>query len=205
MSGFDEVRLPIEVERGARGGPGFLTTITTLASGKERRNSLWSRDRGQWDIGFGIDTRENALRVRDFFMARQGKARGFRFRDWSNYRTEPGVGQGLTDPLDSNFTEYQLTYTYVDLGGFTYTKPITKPVAGTIEFLENGSPYGPGGSVDPETGLISLNGLPDPGSTFSWTGEFDLPVRFDVDQLDIVVENKEVLLTPQIPIVELKL
>ena len=202
---FDETRLPIEVERGAQGGPGFLTTVTVLNSGKEKRNSLWSVDRGEWDVGFGIDTRENALKIRNFFMARQGKARGFRFRDWSNYTTGT-TQQGVAEAADSGDTTFQLEYTYTDESGFSYTKPIFKPVsdANFVVYLD-GAAQASGWTVDTTTGIITFTNPPDYGTDITWTGTFDLPVRFNTDQLQILIENKNVLLTPNIPIVELKL
>lgn len=202
---FDEVRLPIEVERGAQGGPGFLTTVTVLNSGKEKRNSLWEVDRGEWDIGFGIDTRENALKVRNFFMARQGKARGFRFRDWSNYSTE-GTPQGVEESPDSGDTTFQLQYTYTDEGGFSYSKPIFKPVDDSnFKVYLDGVEQASGWTISESTGILTFTTPPDYGTEITWEGTFDLPVRFDIDRLQIVIENKNVLLTPNIPIVELKL
>jgi len=201
---FDEVRLPVEVERGAQGGPGFLTSVTVLNSGREKRNSLWSVDRGEWNIGFGIDTRENALKIRNFFMARNGKARGFRFRDWTNYTT--GTTQmGFTETPDSGDTTFQLAYTYTDESGFSYTKPIFKPVddAEFVIYLD-GVAQESGWNVDETTGIVTFASPPDYSVDITWTGTFDLPVRFDTDRLEIIVENKDVLLTPNIPIVELK-
>jgi len=201
---FDEVRLPVEIERGAQGGPGFLTTVTVLNSGKEKRNSLWSVDRGEWDIGYGIDTRENALKIRNFFMARAGKARGFRFRDWSNYTTGTGQ-QGVEESPDSGDTTFQLQYTYTDEGGFSYTKPIYKPVNdANFKVYLDGVEQGSGWALNTATGIITFTDPPDYAVDITWTGTFDLPVRFDTDRLEIIVENKNVLLTPAIPIVELK-
>jgi uncharacterized protein (TIGR02217 family) len=202
---FDETRLPIEVERGAQGGPGFLTTVTVLNSGREKRNSLWSVDRGEWDVGFGINTREEALKVRNFFMARLGKARGFRFRDWSNYKTEGSQQMGVAESPDSGDTTFQIQYTYQDESGFTYTKNIYKPVAEGFQVYLDGVAQLSGWNIDTTTGIITFADPPDYGVDITWTGTFDLPVRFDTDRLDIVVENKEVLITPSIPIVELKL
>lgn len=207
---FDEVRLPTGVERGAAGGPGFLTNIVPLNSGKEQRNSLWSVDRGRWDIGYGIQTREDALAVRNFFMARLGRARGFRFKDWANYTTlNSATGVHTKQPTseggDGSETVFQMRYRYQDTGGFFYEKTIWKPVAGTIKVYINNVELTSGWSVDTTTGLITFTSAPFLGSAVTWTGEFDLPVRFDVDQLNLVITTKDVIAAPSIPIVELKL
>ena len=51
---FDEVRLPVELALGARGGPERRTEIVTLGSGFEHRNQLWAHSRRRWNIGYGI-------------------------------------------------------------------------------------------------------------------------------------------------------
>jgi Conserved hypothetical protein 2217 (DUF2460) len=56
---------------------------------------------------------------------RAGRARGFRFKDWKDY-------QAVAQPLQAiGGGNYQLVKQYVS-GGITYTRVITKPVAGAI-------------------------------------------------------------------------
>ena len=201
---FDEVRLPIEVERGASGGPGFLTTVSLLRSGKEQRNSLWSRDRGKWDVGFGVQTRADALAVRDFFVARRGRLRGFRFRDWSNYQAETAMP--TNEVADGSETAFQLWYRYSDTGSFYYEKEIYKPVGSTIRMFVDGAEIDSANfTVDEATGLVTFDSPPDYGADVTWLGTFDLPVRFDTDDLNAVITTKEVISFPSLPIVELKL
>lgn len=201
---FDEVRLPTSVERGASGGPGFLTNVSLLNSGKEQRNSLWAVDRGRWDIGYGIQTRAEALAVRDFFYARKGRANGFRFRDWTNYTTG-AVEMPAGDEADGVETDFQMKMTYTDSGFFTYTKDIFKPEAGSITVFIDGVSQGSGFTIDTTTGIISFSVAPAYQEVVTWTGDFDMAVRFDTDQLDMVVTNIEVIAAPSIPIVEIKL
>lgn len=215
---FHEVRLPVEVERGASGGPGFLTTVSVLNSGKEQRNSLWEDDRGRWDIGFGVQTREDALAVRDFFYARRGRFHGFRFRDWSNYQTSDlgadarapagmaSVSDGIAE-ADGIETDFQLHYTYSDTAAFSYTKKIVKPVNdANFKIYVNGALIDSADyTMDFSTGIVTFDTAPEYNSDVTWQGTFDLPVRFDTDQLQIVVTTKEVISQPNIPIVELKL
>ena len=44
-SDFHEVRFPLDVGLGGRGGPVRRTDIVTLASGREHRNSRWAGSR----------------------------------------------------------------------------------------------------------------------------------------------------------------
>lgn len=200
---FDEVRLPVEVERGAAGGPGFLTNINLLASGREQRNSLWEVDRGKWDVGYGVQTRDDALAVRNFFMARLGRARGFRFRDWANYIAETQMP--TNEVADGSETAFQMWYRYTDVGGFYYEKQIFKPVASSVKVYIDGFELSSGFTVDEATGRINFTSAPEYGADVTWTGQFDLPVRFDTDELNAVITTKEVISFPSLPIVELKL
>ncbi len=100
---FHDTRLPVDIERGALGGPGFKTTITPLGSGKEQRNIDWARTRTEFDIGYGL-MEENSVILEAtissllaFFYTREGKAHTFRFKDWSDFKI--GV---YSDPIASN-------------------------------------------------------------------------------------------------------
>ena len=82
---FMDITFPNAVGRGATGGPGFSTTVVTLASGDENRNSNWAKARGNWDISTGIRTRAQMSDVVAHFYVVCGKAYSFRFKDWSDY------------------------------------------------------------------------------------------------------------------------
>lgn len=89
---FHDTRLPVDVERGALGGPGFKTTVTPLGSGKEQRNIDWARTRAEFDIGYGLMDQDSVLleatidSLLSFFYTREGKAHTFRFKDWSDFK-----------------------------------------------------------------------------------------------------------------------
>lgn len=195
---FDDVRLPTTVEKGASGGPAFRTTILTLSSGREQRNQHWSQSRGRWDIGYGIQGRADLAVVLAFFYARRGRARGFRFRDWSDYRRDEKV-RFATGNGSARVFELSVPYTS---GGETYTRPITRPVVDTVELYVGGRSVT--GSVDGATGQVTLGSAPASGAALEWTGEWDVPVRFDSDSLEIAMEIFDAGTIPQIPIVELR-
>ncbi len=54
IASFVEVQFPPKISAGAKGGPGFSTTVTALSSGAEKRNVNWSRERPQYDISTGL-------------------------------------------------------------------------------------------------------------------------------------------------------
>ena len=181
---FDDVRLPEDIERGARGGPEFNTSVYPLSSGFEERNQNWQYALYKWDIGYDIRTVEEYQEVVAFFLARRGRARGFRFKDWSDYIAED-------EPL---VTVDSVTYLAKSYGTTNpYTRLIQKPVSGMITL--SGS-----GSVDANTGIVTGASGGD-----TWSGEFDIPVRFDTDELVMTIDTVEIGAIPNIPVREIRL
>lgn len=193
MPSFDDVRLPIDVERGASGGPRFRTSVTVLATGREQRNSDWPTQRGAWEIAYGIQSKADFAAVVAFFYARQGKARGFRFRDWSDYQATSeiiGTGTGAQ-------TDFQLVKNYTSV--VTYQRRITRPVTGTVAVTVNGvtAPF----TLQP-LGIIRLNTAAPATQIVRATYEFDIPVRFDTDDLNITMETYDAGTIDTLPILE---
>ena len=202
---FHNVRLPEDVERNAVGGRSFRTDVKTLFSGRERRNVEWARARGDWDIGYGIQYLTELETVRDFFYARKGKAYGFRFKDWSDYTigdnitdTEQNVGVG-----DGIIASFDVFKRYTDAGG-TYDHPATRLVSGTIRYFESGTEVFSNWSVDINTGVITRSPVLPDTIIVGVIVEYDMPVRFLTDKLDINLKVFNVGSIPAIPVQELK-
>jgi uncharacterized protein (TIGR02217 family) len=191
---FDDVRLPEDIERGALGGPTFDTTVIILASGKEQRNQEWELVRGSYNIGYGIQKREDMEAVYAFFHARRGRARGFRFRDWLDFKvTAQPVGTVVGDPL-----QRQLVRLYDDPIN-PYLRIITHPVASTLKVYVN-SVLTTAYTLEDGGRLVFLS---DPGVDVVASFEFDIPVRFDVDALNVMLNTYQEGTIPSIQIVEL--
>lgn len=202
---FHDVRLPEDVERGAQGGPRFKTTILVLGGGLEKRNIDWATTRGEWDIGYGIESKEAYSDVVDFFYARQGRAHSFRFKDWSDYEVGT-TGTPVTFATGDGVTLIYQAQKRYSSGGIDFDRDLTKIVSGTVELYVNAvlvadpADY----SIDLLTGLITFVVAPPDTETIGIVCEFDVPVRFETDGLDINVEVWNVGSIPQIPIVEVK-
>lgn len=200
MTAFHEVRFPPAISRGATGGPAFSTTVVETAAGFERRNVNWSTARGRWNIGTGLRRREAFAETIAFFRARRGRAHGFRFKDWTDFRgiAEPiGTGEGTR-------TLFFLARTYAS-GGVAPVRPIAKPVAGTVRIYRDGVEALTGWSVDVTTGLITFAAPPALGVAISADFEFDVPVRFDTDRMDLSLDSYEAGSWADIPVVELRI
>ena len=200
MTSFAEVRFPPEISYGAIAGPEFSTTVITVRSGAEQRNRNWAAARLRFDASTGIKTRAQADAIIAFFRARGGRALGFRFKDWSDYRASAqvlGTGDGARDT-------FQLVKRYVS-GAEEDIRLITKPVAGTTKISLNGTPQASGWSVDTATGLVTFTSAPANGAVITADFEFDVPARFDTDRLEFRLETHDLMVWEQIPIIEVRL
>lgn len=196
---FDEVRLPDNIERGASIGPSFLTVINTLQSGAEQRNIQYIFPRLLIDASYGVQSKQDYEQILEFFYARQGRARGFRFKDWTDFQiTNTAIGIG-----DGSRTQFQIHRAYTS-GTVTFNRPITKPIGSTFTFTVNGSPTTPA-SVDDTTGVVTFSSAPALSAVIAVTsGEFDVPVRFDTDTLQASALLADAASFPSIPLIELR-
>ena len=202
---FDDVRLPVYVERGARGGGRFKTQIVSLSSGYEKRNRQWSKARMRWDIGYGIQDQDDYEDIIEFFYARQGMYQGFRFKDWTDFRVGTTSNPQTIGTGDNSETSFKAIKTYAS-GTSTYSRRLFKLVSGSISMyldsvLQDPADY----SVDVDTGTITFLAAPAKSVDVGIVAEFDVPVRFDTDELDLEVDLEDAASVPSIPVVELKL
>ena len=200
MPSFHEVQFPPDISYGASGGPGYSTTVVAMVSGHEKRNVNWSQARGSWNVAHGLKTRVQVADLIAFFRARKGKAYGFRFKDWTDYH-------GIVQPLgtgDGTIRTFPLVKRYAS-GGETETRPIGKPVAGTVRVYRNGTVIASGWTVDLTTGLVTFTIAPSAGAVVTADFEFDVPARFDTDRMDLTAETYDLARWAQIPVVELRL
>jgi len=86
-----------------------------------------------------------------------------------------------------------------------YQRRIEKPVAGTIRVALNGAEQFNGWLSDPSTGIVTFEAAPDPGVTITAGYQFDVPVRFDSDLMDVTLDIERLGSITSIPLVEIRL
>jgi uncharacterized protein (TIGR02217 family) len=190
VAAFHEVQFPPQIAYGVVGGPKFHTTILTLSSGYERRNIDWSQARGTWDCTQGVKTQEDLNALLAFFYARNGRAYGFRFKAWEDFQVpNDGVGAGWLGATDGSTTNFQIVKFYEDSAA-SYVRTILKPVAGTVQVWCNGEPT-TDFSVDTTTGIVAVGGAiaATSGAPLWVACQFDVPVRFDNDEMKVTIEE----------------
>ena len=206
---FHEVRFPLDVSLGSRGGPQRRTEIVTLASGREHRNARLAHSRRRYDAGLGVRTLDRLHAVLAFFEERRGRLYGFRFRDRVDWKScPPSLAPAPTDQRigrgDGVTAAFQLVKTY-GAAHAPYARPIAKPVAGTVRPAVNGAELaaGTGFTCDTATGLVTFTAVPPVGAAITAGFEFDVPVRFDTDDLEIDLSAFTAGEVPKIPLVEI--
>ena len=205
---FHEVRFPDNISRGARGGPERRTQIVELASGDEERNASWANSRRRYDVAYGIRRADDLAAVVAFFEARNGRLYGFRFKDWADYKScAPSQTPSATDQVigtgGGTTTAFQLVKAYAS-GAQAWNRTITKPVAGTVRVAIDGTEQASGWSVDTTTGIVSFTTAPASGTAITAGFEFDVPVRFDTDTLDVTLDVERLGSITSIPLIEVR-
>lgn len=210
---FHEVRFPTAISRGAQGGPERRTDVVVLGSGFEERNSRWSASRRSYNAGYGLQSLDALYAVIAFFEERRGRFHGFRWRDHADWKS--GAPGAPTTPLDQAIgtgdgaaLTFQLKKTY-GAAHAPYVREIRKPVAGTVTIAVAGvtKTAGTHFNVDSTTGLVTFTPGNAPAISALVTAgfEFDVPVRFDTDKLEVDISGFRSGAIPSIPVVEIRL
>ena len=205
---FIESRFPTNVSLGTVGGPMFKTEIVEKTSGHEERNTPWSMPRYRFDAKYGIRVPADIYAVLEIYHVARGRLRGFRFKDHLDFKScgPTAMATFLDQPLgvgNNVQTVFPLSKRYV-FAADTQERRVFKPVADTIMVGVAGAQVFSGFSVDGVSGNVTFNVPPLNGSVLSWGGEFDVPVRFDADNLDITLQGP-INELPSIPLIELRL
>jgi len=208
MPSFHDVRFPLGIASRAQAVIGRRTEIIVLGSGHECRNARWADARRRWNVGYGCKSIDDLHAVIAFFEARRGRLHAFRFRDWADWKSCPpqaapaptdqeiGTGDGVT-------TSFALVKTY-DSGSISQLRRITRPVAGTVRAAVDGAEQMSGFTVDHATGTVTFDAAPAAGAVITAGYEFDVPARFDTDELRVDLDGWRYGASPDIDVVEVR-
>lgn len=204
---FLEEQFPVNISYGSGGGPGYKTEIIVIRSGFESRDVGWTYPRHKYDAATGVKTIDDMEQLIEFFHAVGGMAYGFRYKDWADFKscnttqtisdTDQLIGEG-----DNVEVDFQIIKTYIK-GSFSRVRNISKPVNGTVVVSLDDVPQPTGWSVNLTTGVITFSVAP--GSTVDVKAgyEFDVPCRFDTDELQVGLEFYNAG-NAQVPLIEIR-
>ncbi len=149
---IDEVQFPTGIAEGATGGPQFSTVVIVAGNGIEQRVPLYTHGRYSWNAATGLKSPTDMAVITAFWLARQGRARGFRWQDWDDYKA-------IAEPLTiTGGPTAQLQKTYTS-GLVSYSRVIYKPQATPAATItRNASPYA-AFTLDTTTGIVTWSAI----------------------------------------------
>jgi len=213
LASFHDVLFPTAVSFGATGGPERRNEIVALTSGREKRNARFSQSRHRYDAGTGVRSLDDLHDVLAFFEARRGSLHAFRFRDpFDGKSCRPGAMPSAVDQSiavgDGTANRFGLVKVY-GTGDDAYRRPIMKPVVSTLRVAVNGVELSApeAFTFDDATGEIvfAAGFAPGDGLAVTCGYEFDVPVRFDTERIEISLKAFKAGQIPSIPLVEVQL
>lgn len=157
------------------------TDIVTMNSGRERRNAAWKFKKMTFTASFALLKEDVQDEVVNAFYAANAQLFLFRFRDVGDYRVKDSPFD--TSEAVGTINPVQLTKRYSF--GPAYADRL-------IQAVSTCTVTAPGGAV--VTGMFD-NAMgtftPDDAwgsGVYTWTGTFDLWVRFNSDELDVTMQ-----------------
>lgn len=187
---FHDVRHPTTFSDGSLFGIGFDTKANELRSGHGRFVQFWPNGRRRYSVGRGIanitdasDQSNALLTVYEFYLARDGRANTFRFKDWLDYATTSTgrVGDGVSVTSSDqtlvaiSATQFQFVKRYTS-GPTTKVRTLTHLVSGTVLVSLDDVTQGSGFSVDLISGVVTFSSAPS--GTVKGGCEFDIHARY---------------------------
>ncbi len=202
-------RLPEGIERGSGFGPSFRNVIQEAISGNEQRFAQWTHCKGVGDLSFGLQ--DSADPLGDFaaivamYRAHFGSLYPFRFRDWSDYiATAELFGTG-----DGSETAFQLVKTYDPSqillntpGSLFYVREISLLASAPVIKVDGVTKTVTTDYTVSDSGLVTFTSPPANDKPLTWSGTFDVPVRFDTNRLPVVMNEADLASIRAIPIKE---
>lgn len=198
----------------------FKTDITVGSNGQEARNANWQDALWKYNAAYSIKSRDDVATLQAFFLACYGREHAFNVQAGDDYKiphsgsTPQSIGTG-----DGSDATWQIYKRYTDSGGYTYDRIITRPSATTSDLavyvaasLKTHTTHY---TYSTTTGIITFTGgnIPTGGQAITITlAKFYVPMRFDIDELDIDMLNwwvdsgtdYSLAQIPQIPLIEVR-
>lgn len=210
MTSFHEVSFPLRLALGAVGGPMRRTDIVNLSNGRENRNQRWKNARRRFEVGSAIKTLDDLYTVLEFFEARRGQLYGFRFRDPMDFTS--GRPQTRVSAMDVTLgmgtgskAAFQLIKSYGDEDS-SFVRVISKPKAQSFVLAVDGQLMSESAfQLNVSNGLVTFAEahIPLQGALVTAGFEFDVPVRFDIDQIEINLTHFQAGEVPHVGLVEI--
>jgi uncharacterized protein (TIGR02217 family) len=202
-------RLPDRIERGSGFGPSFRNVIQEAISGNEQRFAQWAKCRGVGDLSYGLMKSSDPLgdyrAIVAMFRAHFGSIYPWRFKDWSDYTATNvtfGTGNGSTVAFQLSMTYDPSQILLGTPGSLFYVRNITLPAPSPSIYVDGVLKTVTTDYTISSSGVVTFTSAPANTKLVTWTGTFDVPVRFDTDSLPVIMNAADVATIRSIPIKE---
>lgn len=184
---FLEQRLDPAISEGARGGPIVPgRTKTYLPNGALQQNFSTTLPLHKYDVSYALRSAADFQIILDiFYVVMFTPYLGFRFKDWRDYLAT----QANTRLTFITGTTWQLQRVYT-FATIVVLRDIFKPCASpapVIKRTRSAVVTTATATVDTTTGIATISGHAG-GDTYTWEGEFDVPVQFTDDEWPSTLE-----------------
>lgn len=159
------------------------TDIITLDNGDEIRNAVWKYNKLRFAASYVLLSDQSQNEITTAFYAARAQLYLFRFKDYGDYQA---VNEPLTVVAGTQ-TPVQLVKTY-RFGPASAERLIQAVVTAKIND-DSGAIVA--GTLDGALGLFTPESVWGTGQ-YTWTGEFDVWVRFGSDQLDMTMHTLDI-------------
>ena len=213
---FYNVNLPHNISSGSQASLVTIVDIARAPDGSESRRSRRSQPLMRYDIGQNVRTLAHLYDVAALFRLMDGPLHSFALKDEKDYKScvpdgtianddaSIGTGDGTTAAFQLK-KQYSLT---LNDGSTVITtdRTISIPKRTTVLIAVAGSQktetthY----TVDYDTGIVTFTAgnIPTLGQAITAGFEFDVKVRFDIQDLNQVMEEWDSGSSPSIPLIE---
>ncbi|MCC2646473.1 MAG: hypothetical protein K0R02_538 [Rickettsiaceae bacterium] len=195
MNGFHDVTLPSCLAQFLEGGPVFNTQIAQSVSGFEFRRAEWVAPIYKYRASSCYLSKTEYEEVVGFFNARQGKAYSFRLRDpFDNEASNQIIGQG-----DDITKKFQLYKNYGDEES-RFIRKINLPVLDSVKLSIGERQIN--ADISALTGEIELKYPLKENEILTASFNYDIKVRFDIDNLTFKVAEEGYIILEELMLVE---
>lgn len=159
---------PFDISFNSIGATRFQTDVTMVDSGDDQRNSRWTQPLMEYDIAYGVRTREQLDGLVAFFRAMKGRQYSFLYFDNVDHTSTQAVDVEARHAPDPHWTDqllgvgdgvtkvFQLQKKYTTPTGlYSQFRPIYKPMPNTVQVGLDGDRV-LNWNVDLDTGKVTF-------------------------------------------------
>lgn len=191
---YINIPFPDCIAFGAESNVLWLTHIAQSIGGQDFSSPNWQDNKHAFDVSFAVRTASDYADVRAHFNEVRGMANTFPFKDHLDFTVTVAQGVLLTLALVAPTADGTF-YLHKKYGSTNpYYRQITRPDTPVSVFRTRAAVTtditGAGAAVTYTTGAVAITGHVA-GDTYTWSGTFMVPCRYDTDRLPAAIINKE--------------